>query len=266
MSEISPLRSLERHGDAFLACLSFFTRLPAPRRDAPLDWARQAWAAPLAGALIGAFGALALLIANALGLPALLAAALSLAALIATTGAMHEDGLADIADGFGGGATKELKLAIMRDSRIGAFGAAALMLCVLARAAAIAALLAHGLGFAAAGLILVSAVSRAGALMPLALLSPARRDGLGADAGRLPATMMAGAALVGFGFCIALGLASLGVFRAIGALAAALAAAAALCALAQRQIGGQTGDVAGAAQQVGEIAALCALLTGLGAA
>ena len=132
---------------------------------------------------MAAIGALALGLADRLGLPPLVCAGLAVGALVIVTGALHEDGLADVADGFGGGATRERKLEIMRDSRIGAYGAAALALSLILRVAALSALLDHGLGAAAAGLILAGAASRAAALAPLALLPAARADGLGAGAG-----------------------------------------------------------------------------------
>ena len=127
-----------------LACLRFFTRLPLPALPfdqsphAPPDMARIALMAPVAGAIIGAIAALALAIANLLGMPPLLGAALAIAALVIATGALHEDGLADVADGFGGGATRARKLEIMRDSRVGAYGAAALALALILRVAALA--------------------------------------------------------------------------------------------------------------------------------
>ena len=264
MPEASPNRRAPPGLEALVACLGFFTRLPTPAGAAAMDWSAHAWAAPLAGVVVGAVGAAALLVAAALGLPPLVGAALGVAALVLATGGLHEDGLADLADGFGGGASRERKLEIMRDSRIGAFGALALGLSLILRVAALAALLAHGVGFAAAALLFCGAASRAGVLLPLHWLAPARPSGLGADAARLPAAALAGALGVALAASVALGLAALGVPRALFALALALAAAAGICALARRQIGGQTGDVAGAAQQAAEVAALCGLLIGLG--
>jgi adenosylcobinamide-GDP ribazoletransferase len=258
--------------DDLIACLRFFSRLPLPARPSQQtphgrpDLSRLARMAPIAGAVIAAIGALVLALAHGLGLPPLICATLAVSALVIATGALHEDGLADVADGFGGGATRERKLEIMRDSRIGAYGAAALTLSLILRVAALGALLEHGLSQAAAGLILAGAASRAFALLPLALLSPARPDGLGAGAGRLEmsgAWAAGGAALL---VAAALGLGALGLGRALLALAAALLAALAMTAIARRQIGGQTGDVAGAAQQLAEIACLCGLLIGRAAA
>jgi len=261
----------QRAARDLLACLRFFTRLPlpAPAFEAPAhgapDLSRIGWMAPVAGALIGAVGALALIIAQGLALPHFIGAALAVAALVGVTGALHEDGLADVADGFGGGVTRERKLAIMRDSRIGAFGALALGLSLTLRIGAVASLLDQGLGAASAALILAGAAGRAFALAPLALLDPARADGLGSGVGRLAG----GAWPAGFGaFLIAAvaGIVALGFTEAILACGLALAAALAIVALARRQIGGQTGDVAGAAEQAAEIACLVGLLIGRGAA
>ena len=254
-----------------LACLRFFSRLPLPATSfdqapaAAPDLSRLAPMVPVAGAALGAIGALAFGLAHALGLPPLVAAALTISVLALATGALHEDGLADVADGFGGGRTRERKLEIMRDSRIGAFGATALALSLMLRVAALAALIEQGRG-AAAALILAGAASRAFALLPLALLPPARTDGLGAGAGRLDANGALVAGVVALFFAGVLGFGVLGLARAILALILALAAALAVTRIAQRQIGGQTGDVAGAAQQLAEIACLIGLLIGRHAA
>lgn len=248
--------------------LRFFTcnRAGESAEGEPLDIGRIAWAAPVAGAAVGLIGALALALTTFLGLPPLLRAGLSTAALIAATGAMHEDGLADTADGFGGGSTRERTLEIMRDSRIGAYGAAALALAIILRVGALAASLEGSLWRAALSLILVAALSRAAALMPLALLPPARADGAGAAAGRLELNALAaawGSALV---IALGLGLVALGLIHALVAAFMSGAAALGVVALARRAIGGQTGDVAGAAQQCAEIAAWCGLLIGHSAA
>jgi adenosylcobinamide-GDP ribazoletransferase len=246
-----------------LSSLRFFTRLPLPSRETgPPDWARVAWSAPVAGAIVGVIGGFALLAANELSLPPFLGATFAVGALALTTGALHEDGLADVADGFGGGSTREAKLAIMRDSRIGAFGAVALVLSLLLRVGALAALQRQGQGFAFAGLVLASAAARAGAVTPLAWLAPARSDGAGAAAGRLDSAHLMAAALSVVAVAFATGLWSLGVVRALFACVLAAATARGLCSVARRQIGGQTGEVAGAVAQLCEIVALCALLIG----
>jgi adenosylcobinamide-GDP ribazoletransferase len=250
--------------DELAVSIAFLSRLRFVR-EAPIagaGLAQAVWAFPIAGLLVGVIGAVVYGLAHRIGLPPWPAAALSVAATLAATGCLHEDGLADTADGFGCGATPERKLEIMRDSRIGAYGAIALTLSLILRLSALSAALSHGLSSAAGALVIVGAVSRAGALAPLALLGPARADGAGATAGRLePASFAAacGAALV---VALLLGLLTVGAGHAIDAALAGALGAAAMTALAYRQIGGQTGDVAGAAQQWAEVAGWCGLLMG----
>ena len=238
------------------AALQFLTRLPVRAGAAPPDHALAASAPafPLIGALVGALGGLAFALAGWLGLPPALAAVLAVAAQVLLTGALHEDGLADLADGCGGGRTRADKLAIMRDPRLGTFGALALILALLARTAALAALAEPAL--VAAALIAAGAASRAGLPALMATLAPARDDGLAAGAGRPhPLRVAAGiaiAALLAF-IALAPGTAALGLVAAAGALLL-------IGGLARRQIGGHTGDVLGAAQQLAEIGFLLGAL------
>ena len=253
-----------RAGRDIAESLRFFTRLRVgePGPSAPLDIDRIAWAAPVAGVAVGLIGALILALTALLGLPLILRAGLTTAALVVATGALHEDGLADVADGFGGGATRTKKLEIMRDSRVGAYGAIALALALILRVGALAAALDGGFWRAALSLMLVASLSRAAALTPLALLPPARADGAGAAAGLLDSNALAaawGSALV---IALVIGLAALGLAHALLAALMSGAGALLMVALARRAIGGQTGDVAGAAQQCAEIAAWCGLLIG----
>jgi len=243
------------------ASLRFFSilPLPAPADPAGPAFSLFAWAAPLAGALIGALAALALALALWLRLPPTLAAVAAVATLVLVCGGLHEDGLADFADGLSAGRSREERLAIMRDSRIGAI---ALTLALIARVSAVAALARGGWGPAAAALILVGAAARLGALVPLAALEPARKDGLGASAGRLAPAILIAAAAATAAVALVVGLAALGVGRALLAAALAAAAAGGIATLAQRRLGGQTGDVAGAAEQAAEVAALVGLLIG----
>jgi adenosylcobinamide-GDP ribazoletransferase len=209
---------------------------------------------PLVGAVLGAFAALAMGMALGLGLHPLLAAPLALGCLILLSGALHEDGLADCADGFFGGATRERKLEIMRDSRIGTFGAVALALSLYVRAASLALIAGESLGLAAAVLIGAAALSRTVALIPLAVLPPARENGASLAAGKPDPAALATAACLAVVFALAPVLAGTGQVRALTAIAVATGAAYAIVPLARKLIGGQTGDVAGAAQQLSEIA------------
>src|SRR5438045_2947556 len=191
-----PLRHSAGLSAGFLAATAFFTRLPVDPRPAGL-WrlADSAWAFPLVGAGIGAAAAFALLLAQLIGLASWPAALLSVLAGVALTGALHEDGLADTADGFCGGRDREEKLAILRDSRQGTSGVLAIVLSVLLRAAALA-----GIGDVIhAGLALIAAHTASRAALPAAMIAlrPARPDGLGAMAGKPHAGGAVAAGLIG---------------------------------------------------------------------
>lgn len=208
---------------------------------------------PVVGALVGALAGGVWLLAGVAGLPPLLAAGLAVAAAAVLTGGLHEDGLGDVADGFGGGRTRDDKLRIMRDSRIGSFGALAVVFSIGLRVAALAALPVT-LGLAA--LVAAGALSRATLPAILWRLPSARTAGLAADAGR-PSTWQVGMAA---GVSVALALLLLAPPAAAAATAGAALGAAAVAVIACRQIGGHTGDVCGAAQQAAETAALIAVV------
>lgn len=236
----------------FRLAVSLLSRLPVGtiRGDVPAI-AASAWAWPLVGAGVGALAALVALAARGIGLPPIMAALLALSAAALATGAMHEDGLADVADGFGGGRDRARKLAIMRDSRLGSYGALALVLATGLRAAGIAAAAeGHALALALIGL---GAASRAGLPLALCLMPPARTDGLGHAATGAIGPARA-ALLVGFLFLLPLGPGAAVAVALTMALAALI-----LAGLALRQIGGQTGDVMGAMQVVTESAGWIAL-------
>jgi adenosylcobinamide-GDP ribazoletransferase len=246
--------------DDLLACLRFYSRLPVPApqgHDMP-DFRTAVRALPAAGALIGACAAVTLFAARSLGLPPFLAAALAVAALAAVTGALHEDGLADLADGFGGGATRAEKLEIMRDSRLGSYGAIALILSLLLRVGALAAVAERSALEAAAVLVFAAALSRTAGLAPIMILSPARADGAGHAAMRPFQTALRSAAMLAAAFALLPLVAGAALSAVTLAGLVAIGAAYATARLAERQIGGLTGDVMGAAQQTAEIAALLA--------
>jgi adenosylcobinamide-GDP ribazoletransferase len=251
-------------------CIRFYSRLPVPA----LPWEQDAHALPsfprlvrvipMAGLVIGLLPGLVLGSALLLGLGPWLAAILSVAAMTLTTGALHEDGLADTADSLGG-STREKRLEIMRDSRIGSFGASTLFLALALRIGALAALASRLDGGAVMAAVLIGAsLSRTAGLMPLVFLPPARRDGVSQAVGQPSReTFWLAAALAG-GIAVILG--ALAGLPPLGiALMLALSALSGLAFIrfADRHLGGQTGDIAGAAQQVAEIAALIGLLTAL---
>jgi adenosylcobinamide-GDP ribazoletransferase len=244
-----------RRAHELSAAILFLTRLPLPRH-APEEGAvaRGAWAFPLAGFVVGLIAALVYAIAHALVLFPWPAAALAIAATLLVTGCLHEDGLADTADGFGGGDTREKKLDIMRDSRIGAYGVCALVIALLIRTDAIASL--TETSFVAAALIAAHAGARAAMPAVMFFVPPARSDGLSFTAGQPSAARAALAA--GIGFLIVLF--CLGPAHAVVAVIVVAIVVALLAWLSVRQIGGQTGDVLGAVEQVSEIAILLVAL------
>jgi len=237
-----------------MIALVFLTRLPLrlEGRVGVGDLAAVVHCFPLVGLLVGALGAMVHLAALGLGLAGIAALVPALAAMVLFTGALHEDGLADTADALGALPDRERALEVMRDSRIGSFGALALILVVSGKLGALAGLAG---GTAAAALLAAAAFSRA--LMPaLMRLQPsARGRGLAAAAGRPSANRVLAALAIG----AALTIVALPAAVAVTALlAAGLAAGLAGWALG-RAFGGCTGDTLGAVQQLAELAFLLAV-------
>jgi len=218
----------------------------------PQPLGRAARAFPIVGALIGLVGGIAFVIADGLGLPGLVAALIAVAITALLTGALHEDGLADMADGFGGGRTRDDKLRLMRDSRIGAYGVLALLLVIAIKVGAIADL--KSVGAAIAALIAAGATSRAALPALMRWIPPARADGLSAMAGKPDREHV----WTGFAIAVVISVVLLS-WTGVVALLAAAAGGLLVAWLAKRQIGGQTGDVLGGAQQVTELLFLLGL-------
>jgi adenosylcobinamide-GDP ribazoletransferase len=242
------------------ACVGFLTRLPLEPETAlpPPALAGAVRAFPIAGLLVGVIVSAVLMLAVWLGAPAAVAALLAVAAGLGVTGALHEDGLADVADGFGGGASRERKLEIMRDSRIGTYGVLALIVLVALKTTAFAILAAQSVWLAFAVILAAAAMSRVAPAGILYLLAPARRDGLSLEAGRPGrGTVLQALALATVISVVVLSPVSV-LFGLITVPLAGLAGLGAVVWLARRQIGGQTGDVAGASQVVSEAAILLA--------
>jgi adenosylcobinamide-GDP ribazoletransferase len=234
--------------------VALLTRIPMPHSGVtiPDGMARAQRAFPLVGAMIGLAIGLVERCLLALGIPELAAAALALGAGAALTGALHEDGLADVGDGFGGGHDRETKLAIMRDSRLGTYGALVLLVSFVGKLSALASLPATEI---IPALVVAHTLARA-AIPALALNMPfARDDGLGKSAGR-PDTA---STVIAVAIAIVIALLCLPVRDALLAVVVTAAAAAVMAVLAWRQIGGVTGDVFGAVEQVAETAVLLML-------
>ena len=246
-------KSLRAIFDDILAAFGLLTRLPLPKREIGAgNLSRGVWVYPLVGAAIGALSAVVWLFAQFAGLNSHLSAGLVLAAQILLTGALHEDGLADFADGIGGGHTKRKKLAIMHDSRIGAYGVLALILILGLRWGGIAGL-PHSTMLAS--LVCVALLGRLAIVMQLALLPPAREDGLGTLVANPPLFSVA----LAFAIAVAIIFVLLPAQIAAFLLLASVVAVGIVAFLASKHIGGFTGDVLGAGEQLAQTAALLTL-------
>ncbi|WP_258548960.1 adenosylcobinamide-GDP ribazoletransferase [Thalassospira profundimaris] len=251
------LTNMERLVADFGRALMLLSRIPWPAR---LEFqsgliARSVWCWPLVGILLAG---MAVLPAQAvLGLTGNtgLAAVFALMALVGLTGALHEDGLADCADGFGGGVTRERKLAIMRDSRIGSYGVVALVIAFAARFFVLQQAIESGVFMML--LLVVALFSRLSMPVIMLFLSPAREDGLGRGAGRPAVVPFLVAALL----CILLTLLLAGPVMMLASVLAMVLACFVVGLLARWQIGGHSGDVLGCCQIVTEIFVAIALLS-----
>lgn len=250
---MKPLSDLFR--DTALA-LSLLTRLPIKLSESAYQHTAQAvWAYPLVGLVTGIIACFTVWLAHMLGLPLWAGAVFGVASGILVTGAMHEDGLADCADGFWGGWDPAMRLKIMQDSQIGTYGVLALIVMQGLRFGAILEILRWDNW--ALALIAVHVASRA--LMPMVMhtLPHARETGLSKSVGVISLASTGIAAGIG-------GLALLLVFGTGGVIPAliVLLITFGVIRLARVKIGGQTGDVCGASQQVAEITLLLALISG----
>ncbi len=233
----------------FAAAVGFLTRLPVPPAyldDAPVS--RAVWAFPAVGFLIGAAGAIVLLLATMVGIPSPVAATLAIATVVWVTGALHEDGLADTFDGFGGQSRDE-RLAIMRDGHLGTFGVAALVLTLALRIAAMAVLAGRSPVMAALVLAAAETVSRGAMAAAWRLGVPARDDGLAAGEGP-DRTDVGVAVAASLGALLVLAVPAIGVVATLAATVFAMIGAYMISHVATRTLGGYTGDTLGACQQI----------------
>ena len=241
-----------------LAAFSILTRWPV-RIDH--DWVvdrgvRAIWAFPVVGAILGLAAGVTAHILGWIGVPPGMCVVAAMAVMVASTGALHEDGLADSADGLGLSVPQEKRFEIMSDSRIGAFGAIALILAFLARWNGYVCF--EGWGLTGA-MIATGALSRGMVVVAMFSMPPAKAQGLSAGLGQ----PMANTALLAVGLALLISFWMLGWWFLIVALAAAIGALPVML-LANNRLGGQTGDILGAVQITSEIAALaiaCATLT-----
>ena len=245
----------------FFIALQFFTRLPIPRwvgfEPAWLQHASRYF--PLVGVVVALICSAVYLLASWL-LPPTVAVLLAVAAGIYLTGAFHEDGFADMCDGFGGGLTRERVLEIMKDSRIGAYGAIGIICLLAIKCAALAAL---PPAVVVAALCIAHPLSRLAAVSLIWLMDYARDEGKAKPMAQEMRTgefiIAATCALLPAVICGVLGIID---WSALAfAIAAAIGAAWWLGRKCQRRLQGYTGDCLGAVQQVAEVAIYLAILS-----
>lgn len=245
--------------ELFFTALGFFTRIPVPGW-VPYSPERLNHAAryfPWVGLVVGAAGALVFWFAGQ-WLPASLSVILSMAATIRLTGAFHEDGWADACDGLGGGWDKLQVLTIMKDSRIGSYGATGLVLMLLAKAAALVEIAAHGAPAAVTAMVAAHALSRLASTSLIHTLSYVREDETSKSKPLAKQLTHMELWIAGTGGVLPLVL--LGPAEALGAIVAVAIATAWAARIFVRRIGGYTGDCLGAAQQVSELATYLGIL------
>jgi adenosylcobinamide-GDP ribazoletransferase len=229
--------------------LTLLTRLPlATRGSDPEALAASVPWFPVVGALVGLSVSVLYVMAAAVG-PALVAAPIAVIGGVLLTGALHEDGLGDVADAMGGGWTRDQRLRIMRDPRHGTHGVIAVVGSLLIRSAALSSLSGWS---AVAALVGTHALGRGAVVLLLGSVPPATEEGLGAAFGRLVTPRVA---IVGLASSTLIAFASMGLGATLG-IAVAVAATGVVALLAVRAFGGITGDVLGATEQVAEILVL----------
>lgn len=256
-----PLTAILHQCRLFFIALQFFTRLPIPRwvgfEPAWLQHASRYF--PLVGVVVAAISGAVYLLASWL-LPVPVAVLLAVAAGIYLTGAFHEDGFADMCDGFGGGLTRERVLEIMKDSRIGAYGAIGIICLLALKCAALASL---PPAVIVAALFIAHPLSRLAAVSLIWLMDYARDDGKAKPmAQEMRTTEFLIAAVCGMLPAIACGVLGIVDWSALAfALVVAAGAAWWLGRKCQRRLQGYTGDCLGAVQQVAEVAIYLAILS-----
>ena len=234
-----------------LVACRYLTRLPLPASAEPGDLGRAAGWFPVVGLVLGGLLAAAAGVAGYLA-PPLLAAVVVVATWALLTGGLHLDGLADAADGLGGGWSREESLAIMRDARTGAFGVTAIVLVLGVKTAALAGLPAD-LGWR--GLVAAPVLARLAPLLLARLCPPARGEGAGHA---FALSVGAGALAIGGLLAVAVTLGLLGLWGALP-VAATLVATVGFAWYLRRRLGGLTGDCLGALVEVSEALVLSAV-------
>jgi adenosylcobinamide-GDP ribazoletransferase len=239
-------------------CIQLLTRLPVYISDSQEGFSISGASRlfPIVGAIIGIIAAAVLWVGSWFTFPSAILALLALLTMTLVTGALHEDGLADTFDGLGGGLTREQKLSIMRDSQIGSYGVMALLFSFGLRWAALTEITEQGFDVVLMSLIATAAASRAALPAVMHFIPVAREDGLSVGAGKPSFDRAITALLIGVGFLLFL----LGFRTCIVAIGLSALVAGMFVYFVAMRLGGQTGDVLGATQQITETTIFLAIL------
>lgn len=241
--------------------VAFLSRIPVPDRfflGQSGSFSRAVRAFPLAGALIALVPALVLYTLSQTG-DALVTSVITLSLMVLVTGALHEDGLADAADGLGGGRDREHALAIMKDSRIGSYGVVAMLISFSLRIASLAALARFDSSLSAVSILAAASVSRSVMIWHWSALPPARTNGVAVAIGAPERASRNLALLIGGVMGLVFIASHLGFLVAIFAILVSATAGQIFTGFVRRKLGGHTGDTIGATQQVSEIVLLATL-------
>jgi adenosylcobinamide-GDP ribazoletransferase len=243
-----------------LHLLSFFTIIPI-KSNTKTKLSKSLYALPLVSLIIGVIAAIPLLTLSLINMPNLIISIITIFTLILVTGALHEDGIADFMDSFGGAKSKNKKIEILSDSNIGSYGTIALILSILTRIIALYLILeSSGILSAISALLAVSVLSRTSMLHILATLPAVKKSGLGHSA-----TMPEKNILI-FSYSLSILIISLLTIPAFGFLglffviSSGILASLLVTSIAFKHLGGQTGDVCGSVQQISEILIYLSLL------
>jgi adenosylcobinamide-GDP ribazoletransferase len=239
-------------------CIQLLTRLPVYISDSQEGFSISGASRlfPIVGAIVGIIAAAVLWVGSWFTFPSAILALLALLTMTLVTGALHEDGLADTFDGLGGGLTREQKLSIMRDSQIGSYGVMALLFSFGLRWAALTEITEQGFDVVLMSLIATAAASRAALPAVMHFIPVAREDGLSVGAGKPSFDRAITALLIGVGFLLFL----LGFRTCIVAIGLSALVAGMFVYFVAMRLGGQTGDVLGATQQITETTIFLAIL------
>ena len=239
-------------------CIQLLTRLPVYISDSQEGFSISGASRlfPIVGAIVGIIAAAVLWVGSWFTFPSAILALLALLTMTLVTGALHEDGLADTFDGLGGGLTREQKLSIMRDSQIGSYGVMALLFSFGLRWASLTEITEQGFDVVLMSLIATAAASRAALPAVMHFIPVAREDGLSVGAGKPSFDRAITALLIGVGFLLFL----LGFRTCIVAIGLSALVAGMFVYFVAMRLGGQTGDVLGATQQITETTIFLAIL------